>query len=626
MEGGPPNSDHPHTLSGLMRRPFRLLALSSVLACTCLVPAAAAQTAQPAPAVETSEKLAKEAFQYTQLALDLEARLPQLEAALAKAEAEVGRNAGGVSDEKRRAAELLVQAKRLAIDTYLRGDSTSNTYAVINAMAQENKNDAAWRLGLIQVSNRRTLDLMQAARARGVTASRELTDALSARDQAKDAILRLKNDAQSYRSAADAVSRKLQTVVVAQAPIVVGSMTTVAYEAYRRGAAALASERPACGLRWELLAAIGKTESDHGMGRLDSTGRTNPIIRGIPIGKDSDGGKYDESATVDHAVGPMQFIPQTWVRYATDGNGDGISDINNIYDEALAAARYLCVAAGSLTLNTKEGVTRAILAYNPNQEYLRTVGGRFEALAQDVARGWFSAAGLPEAPPPVEGVDPGGATGGAPPTSVPPVVPTPNTRIVEVALFGTNSVTAAVTSPTPVDGECSAPSAKLSPRLGPLTCTTASPAATLDPCFVAPYDTTIVVCLSDPTAAGTLVKVAAPLPPSPVEQAPPYLAIDLSATDRCLPIAAAATAAPTTTTTTTTTVAATTTTAVTSSSSSVAAAPIQAPSQTQAPATYRCGSGAELIGQPAVTATFWTITVRQSGIADRSMPIATVYR
>ena len=94
----------------------------------------------------------------------------------------------------------------------------------------------------------------------------------------------------------------------------------------------------------------------------------------------------------------MQFIPSTWRKWGTDANGDGKADPGNIVDAATAAGRYLCRAAGDLTLGTEAGVIRAILSYNPNQTYLRVVGARFEALASDLALGWFSAAALPPAP------------------------------------------------------------------------------------------------------------------------------------------------------------------------------------------------------------------------------------
>lgn len=46
------------------------------------------------------------------------------------------------------------------------------------------------------------------------------------------------------------------------------------------------------------------------------------------------------------AKGPFQFMPATWDRYQTDGNKDGVMDINNIYDAAYSAAKMLSSYAG----------------------------------------------------------------------------------------------------------------------------------------------------------------------------------------------------------------------------------------------------------------------------------------
>nr|MCW2727323.1 lytic murein transglycosylase [Aeromicrobium sp.] len=72
----------------------------------------------------------------------------------------------------------------------------------------------------------------------------------------------------------------------------------------------------------------------------------------------------------DHAVGPLQFIPSTWERWKSDGNGDGAMDPNNVFDAAYAAGRYLC-ASGDLSTDT--GWTRAIFSYNHSDDYVRSV-------------------------------------------------------------------------------------------------------------------------------------------------------------------------------------------------------------------------------------------------------------
>jgi LysM repeat protein len=62
------------------------------------------------------------------------------------------------------------------------------------------------------------------------------------------------------------------------------------------------------------------------------------------------------------AQGPMQFMPGTWSRYGVDGNGDGISDINNASDAIYGAANYLAAHGGvDLGLKSYGGDTQSIL-------------------------------------------------------------------------------------------------------------------------------------------------------------------------------------------------------------------------------------------------------------------------
>ena len=121
-----------------------------------------------------------------------------------------------------------------------------------------------------------------------------------------------------------------------------------ALDAYLRAEGALALERPSCGIRWWMLAGIGRIESNHGRyggAQLVANGNTAPRIVGIALDgspgvaaiADSDGGRWDDDSVWDRAVGPMQFIPGTWRRYQVDGNGDGVSDPNNVYDAAYGA-------------------------------------------------------------------------------------------------------------------------------------------------------------------------------------------------------------------------------------------------------------------------------------------------
>jgi membrane-bound lytic murein transglycosylase B len=151
-----------------------------------------------------------------------------------------------------------------------------------------------------------------------------------------------------------------------------------ALAAYAGAALLLSEENPACGLGWNTLAAIGHVESEHGTidgSTLDATGHATPAITGIALDggeveaiRDTDDGALDGDPVWDRAVGPMQFIPATWSIFASDGDGDGIEDPQQIDDAALTAARYLCsVSYGSL--GDPDVWIAAVAAYNDSVEY-----------------------------------------------------------------------------------------------------------------------------------------------------------------------------------------------------------------------------------------------------------------
>lgn len=151
--------------------------------------------------------------------------------------------------------------------------------------------------------------------------------------------------------------------------------------AYAHTEVRLAAELPACGLNWATLAGIGSVESDHGRyGHrvLTEDGRPDRPIVGVPLDgspsvaaiPDTDGGALDGDPAWDRAVGPLQFIPATWERWAADGDDDGVADPQDIDDAALAAGRYLCAAG---RLDTAAGWRAAVLSYNASEAYLRSV-------------------------------------------------------------------------------------------------------------------------------------------------------------------------------------------------------------------------------------------------------------
>ena len=96
----------------------------------------------------------------------------------------------------------------------------------------------------------------------------------------------------------------------------------------------------AYGIPWNVLAAINKVESNFGEN----------------MGPSSAG-----------AIGWMQFMPSTWLRWGVDANGDGIADPWNPTDAVYAAARYLAASGG------QTDISRAVFSYNHADWYVREV-------------------------------------------------------------------------------------------------------------------------------------------------------------------------------------------------------------------------------------------------------------
>jgi membrane-bound lytic murein transglycosylase B len=96
----------------------------------------------------------------------------------------------------------------------------------------------------------------------------------------------------------------------------------------------LAAAKTCPGLPPEVLMAIGQIESGHGA---------------------NDGPSYAG------AIGPMQFMPATWVAYGVDGNNDGFADPFDPADAIPSTARMLCADGAS----NPKSLMDAVELYNP---------------------------------------------------------------------------------------------------------------------------------------------------------------------------------------------------------------------------------------------------------------------
>jgi membrane-bound lytic murein transglycosylase B len=149
--------------------------------------------------------------------------------------------------------------------------------------------------------------------------------------------------------------------------------------AYVKATAQVNESDPRCEIAWNTIAAIGRIESVHGAvngSRIGDDGVARPRIRGIALDgdgvraiADTDGGHLDGDRTWDRAVGPMQFIPTTWARWASDGDGDGRTNPQDVDDAALATGRYLCGTGKQL--GSRDGWLRAVVTYNQSTAYVR---------------------------------------------------------------------------------------------------------------------------------------------------------------------------------------------------------------------------------------------------------------
>ena len=211
--------------------------------------------------------------------------------------------------------------------------------------------------------------------------------ALAPDDPSGPALVTVSRPPMAFHIAAASISAPPPAVVVSSP----GSLRIpmMALNAYRNAERMMAVAYPGCGVSWNLLAGIGRIESMHANGgATDARGTAVRPIYGPALDGSLPGNEVIlQSAaagrvTYARAMGPMQFLPGTWSRYASDGDGDGKADPQNLFDSTLAAARYLC--SGGLNLRDQSQVMAAILRYNNSVAYARNVLGWAAAYATGV--------------------------------------------------------------------------------------------------------------------------------------------------------------------------------------------------------------------------------------------------
>ncbi|MQA76579.1 MAG: transglycosylase SLT domain-containing protein, partial [Solirubrobacterales bacterium] len=113
---------------------------------------------------------------------------------------------------------------------------------------------------------------------------------------------------------------------------------------------------------WEVLAAIGKVECDHGR---------YPHPACWQQGAENQAG----------AGGPMQFLASTWRRYGIDADQNGVADRWNPADAVVSAANYLAAPGAP------DDLKGATYAYNPSPAYVATVLAWAERYQEAFAEG-----------------------------------------------------------------------------------------------------------------------------------------------------------------------------------------------------------------------------------------------
>ena len=170
-----------------------------------------------------------------------------------------------------------------------------------------------------------------------------VADLLAAQEVELAALAERATTVEAAEAAARAAQQRAQAVRAAAAAAAAGGTARArqappAYQdLYIRAAETCPGMTPA------LLSAVGQVESGHG----------------VNIGPSSAG-----------ALGPMQFLPETFASFGVDADGDGVRDILSPADSIFSAANYLCSGGGG---GDRAAMSRALFRYNNADWYVRLV-------------------------------------------------------------------------------------------------------------------------------------------------------------------------------------------------------------------------------------------------------------
>jgi hypothetical protein len=366
---------------------------------------------------------------------DAQTQISTLTARQTKLNKSVVDESSSITSQKAHLVDVQRRVRNLALGTYVQGRSIDGTdHSNIDLNVKEAGTRGAERAttsaatGQLFSDQRRTSSAIVEAEAQVRRDSTDLqqvkVDLATATDVHTRAVADEKTQALDLIRAAQDLdgTRNLSHVIGVDFPLVV-------LDAYWKAA----QSQPACGIQWWALAGIGRTESDHGTeggSVVSANGDTAKPIVGIALDgsagtasiPDTDHGLFDHDPVHDRAVGPMQFIPSTWMSWARDGNGDKKADPNNFYDATMGAAAYLCASG---PMKTDADLIRGFLSYNHDPAYAALVLQRAKTYGVTLKQ-----LGVPPSTPPSSAPEPApstitkgvaGAAPTAPPTTAAPV-------------------------------------------------------------------------------------------------------------------------------------------------------------------------------------------------------------